>query len=133
MMQLSEFYSGYDHFFLTFERPDTMSLGQKEKVRFATLPARNPFTAAKSFAECIKILREEKPDIIISTGADVGLLACVAAKLLGIKVIFIESFCRPLKPGVSARIAYTFADLFIYQWEELSKYYPKGIFGGSIF
>ena len=133
MLQLKEFYSKYDHFFVTFKRADSESLAQKEKVLFVELPARNPVATIKCFFQSISILRKEKPDLIVSTGADAGLVVCVAAKLLGKKIVFIESFCRPLKPGISGRIAYMFADLFIYQWKELEKYYPRGIYGGSIF
>ena len=133
MLQLREFYSGKDHFFITFRRADSESLASKEKVFLAELPGRNPVATIKCFFECISILRKQNPQAIISTGADLGLVACIAGKLLGKKIIFIESFCRPLGPGISGRIAYLFADLFIYQWKDLEKFYPRGIYGGSIF
>jgi len=133
MMRLAPMYSKYRHFFITFRRADTESLSQKEKVYFAQLPARNPIATIQCFFECLNAIRKENPDAIISTGADLGLVACVAGKLLGKKIVFIESFCRPSRPGLSGKMAYMFADLFIYQWKELSEFYPKGIFGGSIF
>ncbi len=133
MLQLREFYGKHEHFFITFRRADTESLAEKEKVFFAELPRRNPLATAQSFFQCLDILRRENPGVIISTGADLGLIACIAGKILGKKIVFIESFCRPYKPGISGKIAYKFADLFIYQWKELEQYYPKGIFGGSIF
>ncbi|MCH7902485.1 polysaccharide biosynthesis protein [archaeon] len=133
MLQLKEFYSKYEHFFVTFKRPDTESLASKERVFFVELPGRNFMATLKSFSQSIKIIRKEKPDLVISTGADSGLVTCVAAKLMGKKVVFIESFCRPSKPGLSGKIAYHFADLFIYQWREMEQFYPKGIYGGSIF
>ncbi len=133
MLQLRGFYSKYPHFFITFERADTESLARKEKVFFAPLPGRNPLSTAAAFFECLKILRREDPRLVVSTGADIGIVACVAGKLLGKKIVFIESFCRPSRPGLSGKMAYLFADKFIYQWEELSGFYPKGEFGGSIF
>ncbi len=133
MLQLNEFYSKRKHFFITFKRADTESLAKKEKVFFVKLPKRNPINTLKSFVQSFLILRKENPDLIISTGADVGVLVCIAGKVLGKKIVFIESFCRPIKPGISGRIAYLFANKFIYQWKELEPYYPKGTFGGSIF
>ncbi|MBI4210208.1 MAG: polysaccharide biosynthesis protein [Candidatus Diapherotrites archaeon] len=133
MMQLKSFYSGYGHFFITFRRADTESLAKSERVTFAELPGRNPLATMKCFAQCMGAIRRENPGVIISTGADVGLVACIAGKLLGKKIVFIESFCRPSKPGLSGRMAYLFADLFIYQWKEMARFYPRGIFGGSIF
>lgn len=87
----------------------------------------------KSFWESWKIISGQKPDLIISTGADAGFLTCLAGKLQGKKIVFIESFCRPSKPGLSGRLAYHFADLFIYQWKEMKEFYPAGVYGGSIF
>ena len=81
----------------------------------------------------MKILIKEKPDVVISTGADCALATCYLAKLFGKKVIYIESFCRPTRPSITGKLVYIIADLFIYQWEEVGKYYPKGKFGGSIF
>ncbi|MCR4368734.1 MAG: UDP-N-acetylglucosamine transferase subunit ALG14 [archaeon] len=133
MLQLREFYERREHFFVTFKRADTQSLAKKERVFFVDLPRRNPISTISAFLKGVSILRKERPDLVVSTGADVGLLVCIAAKLLGKKVVFIESFCRPTKPGISGRIAYHFADLFIYQWKELEKFYPRGVFGGSIF
>ena len=71
--------------------------------------------------------------MVISTGADVTVPVCLAAKLQGIPIVFIESFCRVQTPGWSGRIISLFADKIIYQWRALKKYYPSGIFGGSIF
>jgi len=133
MLQLKDFYGNKEHFFITFKRKDTESLAKKEKVFFTELPKRNPIATIKSFFQSLKILKKENPKVIISTGADVGLVVCLAGKLLGKKIIFIESFCRPLEPGLSGKIAYLFSDLFIYQWKELERFYPKGVYGGSIF
>ena len=133
MLQLREFYARHGHFFITFRRADTESLAGGESVFFAQLPRRNPLATAKCFVQCLKIILEQGPDVIVSTGADIGLVACIAGKLLGKKIVFIESFCRPSRPGLSGRIAYLFADLFIYQWRELGAFYPRGTYGGSIF
>lgn len=133
MLQLSSVYNQYPHFFVTFKRPDTQSLAQKETVHFIERPARNPILTIKAFFEAQRILKQEKPTVLISTGADVSIPVILAAKLMGCKIVFIESFCRPIIPGYSGKIAYPLADLFIYQWKELEKYYPKGVFGGSIF
>ena len=85
------------------------------------------------FFRALKILMREKPDAVIATGADVTVPVCYAAKLLGKKVIFSESFCRPYSASISGRLVYPIADLFIIQWKELGKFYPKAVYGGSIF
>lgn len=132
IMALKDFYSKHDYFFLTFERQDTKSLAEKEKVVFVDYP-KGFLSAFVSFVGCSKAILKEKPEAIISTGSHVGVFACFIGKMLGKKVVFIESFCRTKGPSKSGRIAYLFVDLFIYQWRGLQKFYPKGVYGGSIF
>jgi UDP-N-acetylglucosamine:LPS N-acetylglucosamine transferase len=133
MLQLEPFYRKHEHFFITFRRPDSESLAKKERVYFIERPARNPLKTVWTFFQGLRILLKENPDVIVSTGADVAVPVCIAGKLLKKKIIFIESFCRPFVPGWSGRIVYNFADLFIYQWLDLKKYYPRGIYGGTLF
>jgi len=52
---------------------------------------------------------------------------------MGTRIIFIESFCRPFIPSVSGRLVHPIADLFITQWEQVTKHYKKAVYGGSIF
>lgn len=133
MRQLKPFYSNYQHAFITFKRPDTESLGESVRVHFIERPARSPFKTIQSFVQAWKIIAREKPSLVISTGADVTVPVCVAAKLQGVPVIFIESFCRVTEPGITGRIVSVFADRTFYQWRSLKKFYPNGIYAGSIF
>jgi beta-1,4-N-acetylglucosaminyltransferase len=133
MLQLKRFYSKQDYYFVTLARMDGKSLAKNEKTYFVKCPARNPIKFIINIFQSLKILLKEKPTIIISTGADTALATCYLGKLLGKKIIYIESFCRPTKPSITGKMVYPIADLFIYQWKELAKYYPKGKFGGSIF
>jgi len=133
LSQLSSIYLPYSHFYITFKRDDTLSLAKKEKVYFIERPARNPFLTLKSFFQTLKILLEEKPNLILTTGADVSLASCYLGKLLGAKIIFIESFCRTEKPSLTARLVYPISNLFIYQWQSMKKYFPRGVYGGPIF
>jgi beta-1,4-N-acetylglucosaminyltransferase len=133
IIQLKPFYKQHEHYFVTLAREDGKSLANKEKTYFVECPSRNPLRFALNFFQSLKILLKEKPDIVISTGADTALATCYLAKLFGKKIIYIESFCRPSKPSITGKMVYPIADLFIYQWKEIEQFYPKGKFGGSIF
>ena len=87
----------------------------------------------KMFFEQFKIFLKEKPEVIITTGAGVAIPMCVIAKIFRKKIIYIESFARIDTPNKTGRFIYKFADLFIVQWEELKKYYPKAVYGGWIY
>ena len=87
----------------------------------------------KLFAEVVKIWRKEKPDIVITTGTYVALPFMILCKIHRKKLIYIETFARVTDTTKAGKVMYKFADLFIYQWPELKEFYPKGIYGGSIY
>ena len=91
-------------------------------VHFATL-----------FKNALKILKKEKPDFVITTGALIAFPFCVIAKIRGAKVIYIESFARVNNQSLTGKLVYPFADLFLVQWKSLLKLYPKAKYVGGIF
>ena len=74
-----------------------------------------------------------KPDIVISTGALATVPICLISKMFNKKIIYIESFARIYDPSLTGKIMYRFADVFIIQWKELKKFYPKAKYFGGIF
>lgn len=80
-----------------------------------------------------KVLRKEKPDIILSTGALVTVPMLYLGKLLGKKIIFMESMARVEGKSLSGRLVYPIADLFLVQWESLRKDYPKAVYASRLF
>jgi len=128
---LEDLYKKWDHFFITFKRNNSINLSKKEKVYFIKDPSRNPISLLITTIQTLVILLKEKPDLIISNGAGVAIPACYIAKLIGKKVIFIESFCR-MEPSLSGKFAYPVADLFLVQYPQLKKEYKKAVYTGSL-
>lgn len=85
------------------------------------------------FFKAKKIIKYEKPNIVISTGALVAFPFCLLVKLRGGKVIYIESFARVSDSSITGRLVYKFADLFLVQWDSLLEIYPKAKYVGGIF
>ena len=73
-----------------------------------------------------------RPQAIISTGPGPAVPASVLAKLLGIKVIYIETGSRVFALSSTGKILYRLADLFFVQWSELLPLYPKAIYAGRL-
>lgn len=119
-------------FFVTFKRYQVKDMLQNEKVYFIADPKRNPKKLLQNFNQSIKILRKENPDIIFSTGAAAAVPICYAAKLLGKKLIFVETIAAVNKPSLSGRVVYPIADLFVVQWKSLIKNYKRAVYGGSL-
>jgi len=87
----------------------------------------------KLFFKSMSILKKEKADCVITTGALMGYPVALAGKLMRKKVIYIESFARVDSASLTGRLIYPIADLFIVQWEEGLKFFPKAVYGGGIF
>lgn len=81
----------------------------------------------------VRIWIKERPTVVVSTGALIAIPFMIMCKLTGCKFVFIETFARVSDGSKTGKLAYKFADLFIYQWEPLKEVYPKGIYGGSIY
>ena len=58
---------------------------------------------------------------------------CILGKIFGSKVIYIETFANTNKKTATGRLIYPIADLFIVQWEEMLKLYPKAKYEGRIY
>ena len=78
------------------------------------------------------ILRRERPSLILSTGAGPVVPFALVGKLLMVPSIFIESFTRVTEPSLTGRIMYRLTCKFFYQWKALEKFFPRGIYGGSL-
>jgi UDP-N-acetylglucosamine:LPS N-acetylglucosamine transferase len=91
--------------------------------KFYAVPDSNrwdKFKLLTTLSKVYKIVRSEKPDFIISTGAAPGLLALLVGKLLGVKTIWVDSIANVEKLSLSGRIAFKFVDRTYTQWPELA-------------
>lgn len=81
----------------------------------------------------VHALKKFRTDVLISTGSGPAISTMIAAKLLGIKIVFVESATRIATRSLCGLCAYyCFADLFFIQWPEMKKLYPRGIFAGRL-
>lgn len=87
------------------------------------------------FFEVAKILKKERPDVILSTAGWVSIPTFILAKLVfRIPTIYVHSWSRVTKRSDSGRILYYFSDVFIVQWPQLLKEYgdKAKYFGGIL-
>ena len=68
-----------------------------------------------------RIIRKEKPDVLISTGAAPGLAAIVVARAMGITTIWIDSIATRSKLSLSGRLVKPFCKEYYVQWPELAR------------
>ncbi|MFI3282320.1 MAG: oligosaccharide biosynthesis protein Alg14 [Rikenellaceae bacterium] len=82
------------------------------------------------FFQAIKIIKCEKPDFTISTGAAPGLMVLLASRVLGVKTIWIDSIASVTTLSLSGRLASRFASRVYTQWSGLSS--DKIIYKGNV-
>lgn len=91
-----------------------------------------PMRVLKVFARCVNVVFREKPDVIISTGAAVGCITCFLGKLVGSKIIWMDSITNVERLSLSGRMVRYIADLFLVQWPELTQKYKKVEYVGEV-
>lgn len=140
LMQLKPLFKQYDYHIITEKDKTTENLKKiyKDKLNFLTYGTRSRilvypfifiFNCFKSLFYYFKI----KPKIIITTGTHTAVPMCYIGKIFGSKIIFIETFANKNTKTLSGKMVYPIADLFIVQWEEMKKLYPKAVYGGAIY
>jgi UDP-N-acetylglucosamine:LPS N-acetylglucosamine transferase len=131
---LKPFWKDKERFWVTFDKEDARSILEGEKVYPCYYPTnRNLKNLIRNTAVAWKVLRREKPDLLISAGAAVAVPFFYLAKLMGKKLIYIEVYDRVDKPTMTGRMVYPIVDCFIVQWEEQKKVYKKAVNFGGIF
>lgn len=131
---LKPFWENEERFWVTFDKSDARSILKNEKMYPCYFPTnRNIKNTIKNTVLAYKLLRKERPDIIISSGAAVAVPFFYLGKIFGCKTVYIEVFDRIDAPTLTGKIVYPVTDKFIVQWEDMKKIYPKAINLGGIF
>ena len=133
LYSLREAWGGDEVFWVTFMGQDTRYVLKEQRVFFAFSPTnRSLKNLIRNFFLAWRVLKREKPRIVVSTGAGVCVPFFLLARLKGIKTIYIESLARINELSLTGRLVYRFADEFIVQWPDLAEKYPKAIFEGQL-
>ena len=99
---------------------------RKNIIKYAFVMFINFF---RSFAYYIKI----KPNVIVTTGTHTAVMMCYIGKIFGSKIVYIETFANRESKTLAGRLVYPIADLFIVQWKEMLKIYPKAEYFGGVY
>ncbi len=140
LLQLSPMFEQYDYHIITEKTKSNSYLKEqyKDKVsylvygtkfHFLSYPFKLLFNCFKSLYYYLKI----HPDYIITTGTHTAGPMCCIGKLLGSKIIYIETFANVFTKTSTGKLLYPISDLFIVQWDSMKKVYPKAVVGGWIF
>jgi UDP-N-acetylglucosamine:LPS N-acetylglucosamine transferase len=118
---------------VTHERDDSRSLLRDEQVFFAWSPTtRNVPNLIRNTGLAWTLLRRLRPKVIVSTGAGVAVPFAWIGRLLGSKVVYIESLARLESASLSCRLIRPVASRTYVQWSELVRSLPDARYVGNI-
>lgn len=133
MRSLENFWSQHERVWVTDAQKDTASLTDSEKVHWLSYQAPRDLTAiVRNLPSAFKIVSQEQPDLIVSTGASIAVNFALAAKVMGKKFMFIESLSRPHKLSMTGKLVYPICDELYVQWPGVSERYKKANFVGHV-
>jgi UDP-N-acetylglucosamine--N-acetylmuramyl-(pentapeptide) pyrophosphoryl-undecaprenol N-acetylglucosamine transferase len=81
--------------------------------------------AVVSFCKSASIILRERPDVLITTGAGAVYPAVLWARIMGTKIIAMESFARFKQPSLFGRLVAPLSHHFIIPSVGVSRWYPK--------
>ena len=93
------------------------------QIRNATRRDRLAFAVLA--VQLARILRKERPEVVVTTGAAPGLVALVLSRwLCGSRTVWIDSIAAAERLSMSGRLARRVADAWLTQWQHLAR--PEG-------
>jgi beta-1,4-N-acetylglucosaminyltransferase len=132
-MEILDALVGHDIFFATYHSAREAEVRQIARAYFTQNIGASLWRMFLATFWAFWILHREKPEVILSLGAEIALPFFYLGKLLGIKTIFIESWCRVEDLSKTGRLVYPVADVFLVQWSQLLEICgPKAQYQGAV-
>lgn len=120
-LQILDGFRGHEIFFATYHSAREQEIRQITLAYFTDNIGTSIFRMLKAFFWAYGILRRERPQVIVSLGAEIALPFFYLGKLFGIRTIFIESWCRVNNLSLTGKLVYPIAEVFWVQWPQLLK------------
>jgi UDP-N-acetylglucosamine:LPS N-acetylglucosamine transferase len=119
---------------VTFPGADSESLLAGEEVVWAHHPTtRNIPNLLRNVLLARRVVRRYRPDLVVSTGAGVALPFFLQARLSGAETVYLEVYDRIDSPTLTGRLCYPLSRLFLLQWQEQRRFYPRGTVVGGLY
>lgn len=105
------FWEAHERVWVTFDTPDAAALLAGETVVHAHHPTNRSLPAlARNLALARRVLARERPALVLSTGAGVGVPFLWLARTFGARAVFVEVYDRVDAPSLTGRLVAPFVD-----------------------
>ena len=128
----------FSRVWVTFDKSDARSLLADERVVFAHGPTNRNFglLAVRNLVRngllAFRLLRAARPGVVLTTGAGVAVPFAWLGRLLGARVVYVESLTRIERPSLTCRLIAPVASRIYAQWPELTAALPRARYLGSV-
>lgn len=127
------FWEAHERRWVTFDEPHARELLAGESWIAAHHPTnRSVWNLLRNLVLAWRVLRRVQPDLVVTTGAGVGVPFVWMARAVGIKSVFIEVYDRVDAPSLTGRLVAPVADVVVLQRAEQQRLYPRGVLLGPV-
>lgn len=125
LLELKPWWQNHRRTWVTFDKADARSALTDEEVVFAHHPTtRNAKNAVLNFFLAVRFLAQNRPSLIVSTGAGVALPFFIVARLYNVPTIYLEVFDRVDTRTLTGLLCRPLASAFCVQWPSQQDLYP---------
>ena len=132
---LRPWWKHHDRFWVTFDKPDARSVLAGERTYWCHSPTnRNLGNLLRNFVLAYRLLRRERPTLIVSTGAAAALPFFYLGKFaFGARTVFLEVIDRVAAPSLTGRLIRPATDRYVVQVPEQLAHHPRAHLVGPLF
>lgn len=133
MVQLRPWWERHERAWVTFDKADARSHLAGERITWAHHPTtRNVPNLLRNLVLARRVLRRERPDVVVSNGAGVAVPFFWLARRMGIATVYLEVFDRVDSATLTGRLCRPVTDLFCVQWPEQQRHYRGSVVIGPV-
>lgn len=134
LLALRSWWQETERAWVTFDTPDaSAALKDEATVWWAFRPTtRNVPNLLRNAVLAWRVLRQYRPDVIISTGAGAAVPFFYLGRLRRVKTVFIEVYDRIDSATLTGRLVEPVADLMLVQWPDQERLYRRALVVGPV-
>jgi UDP-N-acetylglucosamine:LPS N-acetylglucosamine transferase len=126
LLALRAWWESRDRLWVCPDAPDVVDrLAGERLIRSYSPTTRSLPNLLRNSVLAVRVLRRERPSLLVSAGAGVAVPFFVVAWLLRIPTVFIEVYDRVDTPTMTGRLCGPFTTRRIVQWRSQLEFYPN--------
>jgi UDP-N-acetylglucosamine:LPS N-acetylglucosamine transferase len=122
LRRLMPAFAGAEVFYVSTDAAADADLAPARYYPVTNVTRKSRLRFAHTIREIVAIVRRERPEVVVTTGAAPGLVAIVVAKLLcRSRTVWIDTVAYTEGMSLSGRLVRPFADAWLVQWPHLAR------------